>query len=76
MLDEGMMGCWQKRIGPLNLGWVGLLAALLNGVNLVLANIIVPNLHVSLVFVIFPCIYFVFSMGSVVVLNPFMVFGS
>jgi NADH:ubiquinone oxidoreductase subunit H len=42
LLDEVLMGCWQNRIGPLNIGVLGILSALVNGVNLIIANIIVP----------------------------------
>ena len=35
LLDELIMGCAQRRIGPLNIGWYGFLSSLINGCNLI-----------------------------------------
>ena len=39
-LDELLMSSVHRRVGPLNLGWYGLLAAVVNGVNLALSQAI------------------------------------
>ena len=39
------MGNTQLRIGPLNIGFYGLLSALINGLNLAIAQFRIPKLH-------------------------------
>ena len=69
------MGCWQRRIGPLNLGLIGMLSAFVNGFNLIISHIIVPNLHFNFGFFLFPFFYFVFSFFNYFLLFPFFIFG-
>jgi NADH:ubiquinone oxidoreductase subunit H len=75
LLDEVLMGCWQRRIGPLNLGLIGMLSAFVNGFNLIISHIIVPNLHFNFGFFLFPFFYFVFSFFNYFLLFPFFIFG-
>ena len=35
LLDELIIGSVQRRIGPLNLGWYGILSSIMNGCNLI-----------------------------------------
>ena len=35
LLDELIIGSVQRRIGPLNLGWYGILSSIINGCNLI-----------------------------------------
>ena len=35
LLDELIIGSVQRRIGPLNLGWYGMISSIINGCNLI-----------------------------------------
>ena len=48
------MGCAQRRIGPYNLGGYGILSSIINGCNLIIAQFIVPKLHLHFGFQSFP----------------------
>ncbi len=39
------MGSAQRRIGPFNLGWYGILSSIINGCNLIITQLIIPKLH-------------------------------
>ena len=45
LLDELIIGSVQRRIGPLNLGWYGILSSIINGCNLITTQLIIPKLH-------------------------------
>jgi len=45
MVDELVMSIGQRRIGPLNVGWYGYLAAVMNGLNLMITQSIMPVLQ-------------------------------
>ena len=49
LLDELIMGCSQRRIGPLNLGSYGILPSIINGCNLIIPQLRVPKIHFHLV---------------------------
>jgi NADH:ubiquinone oxidoreductase subunit H len=54
LLDELIMGCSQRRIGPLNLGSYGILPSIINGCNLIIPQLRVPKIHFHLGFHVFP----------------------
>ena len=70
-LDELIMGSSQRRIGPLNLGWYGILASLINGCNLIISQLIVPKVNVHFGFQAFPIFFFLFSIRHFIILYPF-----
>lgn len=43
LLDETMIAAVQRRSGPTNLGFYGLLAPILNGLNLAIATVLIPK---------------------------------
>jgi len=45
LLDELVMGLTQRRFGPVNLGIYGILAAIINGCNLIITQYILPKHH-------------------------------
>ena len=50
LLDELIMGCAQRRIGPLNLGWYGFLSSLINGCNLIIScSNFLPFLYLNII---------------------------
>jgi len=59
LLDELIMGCAQRRIGPFNLGGYGFLSAIINGCNLIITQFIVPKLYLHFVFHSFPIYFFI-----------------
>lgn len=50
LLDELVMGLTQRRFGPVNLGFYGFLAAIINGCNLIITQYILPKHHFLLSF--------------------------
>ena len=58
LLDELIMGCSQRRIGPLNLGSYGILPSIINGCNLIIPQLRVPKIHFHLGFHVFPLFFF------------------
>ena len=70
------MSCCQRRIAPLNLGLIGMLSAFVNGFNLIISHIIVPDLHFNLKYFLFPFFYFCLSfVGHFVTFGPFVLFN-
>jgi NADH:ubiquinone oxidoreductase subunit H len=67
-LDELIMGCAQRRMGPLNLGWYGILTSLINGCNLFIAQVILPKMNVNWLFSI---LFFIFAFFNLVLHYPF-----
>lgn len=70
LLDELIMATSQRRIGPLNLGGYGLLASIINGCNLIIAQFLVPKLHFYYGFQLFPILFFIFTLQSYMLLFP------
>lgn len=68
------MSCWQRRIGPLNLGIFGILSALINGLNLIIAHVVIPNLHYSLLFNIVPIYYLFIGFIVYYISYPFFIY--
>ena len=70
-LDELIMGCTQRRIGPLNLGRYGILASLINGCNPIIPQFLVPKVNVHFGFQAFPIFFFPFSFWNYIIPYPF-----
>ena len=70
LLDELIMGCAQRRIGPLNLGGYGFYSSLINGCNLIISQFLVPKVHFYFGFQLFPIFFFVFSLQNYILLYP------
>lgn len=66
-----MMGCWQRRIGPLNIGIYGILSVVLNGINLIISYMIIPNIYYSYVFQLSPIIYLICGFSVYSMIYPF-----
>jgi len=65
------MGSTQRRIGPLNLGWYGILSSIINGCNLIITQLIIPKLHFNYGFQSFPILFFLLSITSYSIIYPF-----
>ena len=65
------MGCSQRRIGPLNLGWYGILTSFINGCNLFISQFLVPKVNVHFGFQVFPIFFFLFTFWNYIILYPF-----
>lgn len=72
LLDELIMGCAQRRIGPFNLGGYGFLSSLINGCNLIISQFLVPKIHFSFGFQSYPILFFLFSIYNYILLYPFL----
>ena len=66
------MGSAQRRIGPFNLGWYGILSSIINGCNLIITQLIIPKLHFYFGFQLFPIFFFLFSIISYSIIYPFL----
>ena len=65
------MGSAQKRIGPFNLGWYGILPSIINGCNLIIIQLIIPKLHFYFGFQSFPILSTLFSIIIYSIIYPF-----
>ena len=65
------MGCAQRRIGPLNIGWYGFLSSLINGCNLIISQFLVTKLHIHFGFQSFPIFFLLWSLAHYIMLSPF-----
>ena len=70
LLDELMMASVQRRIGPSNLGFYGVIAPILNGVNLIIAQTLIPKLALSN-YRLSIILFFFLSLASFAFLPPF-----
>jgi NADH:ubiquinone oxidoreductase subunit H len=71
LLDELIMGCAQRRIGPFNLGHYGLLSSLINGCNLIISQYLLPKVCLHFGFQSFPILFLIFSSHCSAMLYPF-----
>jgi NADH:ubiquinone oxidoreductase subunit H len=71
LLDELIMGCAQRRIGPFNLGGYGFLSSLINGCNLIISQFLVPKQHFHFGYQSFPIFFFLFTLQNYILLYPF-----
>jgi len=69
--DELIISSAQRRIGPSNLGWYGILSSIINGCNLITAQLIIPKLHLYFGFQSFPIFLFLFSITIYSIIYPF-----
>ncbi len=65
------MGSAQRRIGPFNLGWYGIISSIINGCNLIITQLIIPKLHFYFGFQSFPIFFFLWSIISYSIIYPF-----
>ena len=68
--DELMMGCVQRRVGPLNVGGYGVLSSVMSGVNLVLCQMMLARVYVSDGYELFPMIFYVLSILNYILVYP------
>jgi NADH:ubiquinone oxidoreductase subunit H len=66
------MGSSQRRIGPFNIGWYGILSSIINGCNLIKTQLIIPKLHFYLGYECFPMLFLLFSIINYNILYPFI----
>jgi NADH-quinone oxidoreductase subunit H len=57
-----MMASVQRRSGPMNVGWFGLLQALDDGLKLVKKELIIPKKSNTIVWLLVPILFFDFSL--------------
>ena len=65
------MGTAQRRIGPFNLGWFGIISSIINGCNLITTQLLIPKLHFYFGFQSFPIFFILFSIISYSIIYPF-----
>ncbi len=70
-MDELIIGLAQRRIGPFNIGWYGILSSIINGCNLIITQLIIPKLYFYFSFQCFPILFFLFSIILYNILYPF-----
>jgi len=71
LLDELIMGCSQRRIGPFNLGYYGFVGSLINGSNLIISQYLLPKLHFHFGFQFFPLLFMLLSLFIFYFIFPF-----
>jgi len=71
LLDELIMGSAQRRIGPFNLGWYGILSSIVNGCNLIISQFIVPKYHIYYGFQLFPVVFLILIIINYSIICPF-----
>ena len=70
LLDELVMGCGQRRIGPFNLGGYGFYTSIINGCNLIISQFLVPKVHLDIGFQSLPILFFIMSMQNYILIYP------
>ena len=73
LLDELIIGNTQRRRGPLNLGFYGILSSVVNGFNLLLSQFIYPKLHLHCFYQAFPIVFLLLSLASFNLIFPFFI---
>ncbi len=68
---ELIIGSAQRRIGPFNLGWYGILPSIINGRNLITTQLIIPKVYFYFGFQSFPIFCFLFSIINYSIIYPF-----
>jgi NADH:ubiquinone oxidoreductase subunit H len=71
--DELVMGCGQRRIGPLNLGRYGIPPSIINGRNPIIAQSPFPkvNIHIHFGYQSFPVMFLPSSLRNYIIPSPF-----
>lgn len=72
-MDELIIGNTQRRKGPFNLGGYGILSSILNGLNLIISQLIIPKLYIHYWFQAFPIGFLLFSLAIFNIIFPFFV---
>ena len=71
MYDELVLSCAQLRSGPFNLGYYGIFSSLVNGLNLVISQFLIPKLHITFGFQFFPIWFMFFALLFCTLIHPF-----
>ena len=71
-----IMSIVQRRVGPLVIGYYGLLSSIINGLNLIIAQARIPKAHFNLGFNFFPIFFFSLSLFLFSISYPFFFFDS
>ena len=71
LMDELVLSLAQRRIGPFNIGWYGILSSIINGCNLIITQLIIPKLHFYFGFQLFPIVFFLFTTLLFTIIYPF-----
>ena len=69
--DELVMGCGQRRIGPLNLGRYGIPPSIINGRNPIIAQSPVPKVNIHFGYQSFPVMFLPSSLRNYIIPSPF-----
>ncbi len=70
------MSLSQRRLGPYNLGVYGILSSILNGLNLILCQLIIMKIQLHYGFQLFPCLFFIISFISYYIICPSLLIGT
>ena len=62
LLDRLMMAAVQRRTGPYNVGYFGLLKSMDDGLKLVKNEVIIPKKYSCILFLVVPNLFFYFSL--------------
>ncbi len=65
------MGCGQRRLGPMNLGWYGILPSTINGCNPIIAQSLVPKVNIQYGYQSFPVLFLLFSLRNHSISSPY-----
>ena len=60
LLDEIIMSSVQRRFGPFNIGIFGLLASIINGINLIITQFILPRFSLLFSMLLLPFLFLIF----------------
>jgi len=72
LLDELIISNTQRRKGPFNLGSYGILSSIINGLNLIISQFLIPKLFIHYWFQAFPILFLLFSLAIYNVIFPFL----
>jgi len=71
LIDEMILSLAQRRVGPMNIGFYGIITTVLNGININITQLITTKLQMNYGFQIFPIMLMVSSLISYNVIYPF-----
>jgi len=60
----------QRRLGPYNLGGYGILSSIINGLNLILSQLIIMKIQLYYGFQLFPSLFFIISFINYYIICP------
>jgi NADH:ubiquinone oxidoreductase subunit H len=70
-LDELIMAVTQRRIGPSNSGWYGIISSPVNGCNPIISQSLRPKVYVHFGYSLFPILFFHFAILNYIIPYPF-----